>query len=366
MIYRRQRALKVPIIDKDGMLMAMLKDHKSVTNEALKFHRDEIRKMVTIEDIDKQAEFRTSIQRKIYARAQARFKYIPKMSFNITCVNSINEPIKEYAKRTRKYKKLLEKNPNAKKQKIRPPRFRRMDLRLRNYHFRVDLDAAIPIVQIGFRPEDGSGVELHPFAIQGSQRYFDKFRNRDTKNTIAFLSYKKGRFWISLVFMEEVNCRHPQNFLGLDAGMYSNLNVWYPTLVDSRGIIIKSSADHPVSAGDDPRLGAIRLVKFAKKNNAAVITEDLKELNRSRSGKRFGIPLAKYIRELKLVCEDYAVPLLDIAPRYTSQMCSSCEHTHKDNRDGIKFLCLKCGHEDHADVNASINIARKGARGETL
>jgi len=49
-----------------------------------------------------------------------------------------------------------------------------------------------------------------------------------------------------------------------------------------------------------------------------------------------------------------------IKPNYTSQQCSKCSHTEKNNRNGNVFLCKKCGYELDADLNASRNIARIG------
>ena len=49
-----------------------------------------------------------------------------------------------------------------------------------------------------------------------------------------------------------------------------------------------------------------------------------------------------------------------VVAAYTSQRCCPCGYTHKDNRDGRKFLCRRCGHSDHADCNAGSNIEKAG------
>ena len=50
-----------------------------------------------------------------------------------------------------------------------------------------------------------------------------------------------------------------------------------------------------------------------------------------------------------------------VNPAYTSQQCNVCGHTEKGNRKSqSEFECLKCGHKDNADINASKNIRGKG------
>lgn len=47
-----------------------------------------------------------------------------------------------------------------------------------------------------------------------------------------------------------------------------------------------------------------------------------------------------------------------VDPRYTSQKCSACGHTSKNNRRSQSvFSCETCGHTEHADLNAAKNIA---------
>lgn len=58
------------------------------------------------------------------------------------------------------------------------------------------------------------------------------------------------------------------------------------------------------------------------------------------------------------------IPTVPIEPAYTSQMCAltECEHTERANRHKHRFKCRSCGHQDHADRNASVNIVKKGLR----
>jgi len=49
-------------------------------------------------------------------------------------------------------------------------------------------------------------------------------------------------------------------------------------------------------------------------------------------------------------------PVLAVNPKFTSQECSACHHVSAGNRDGEKFICVSCGHIDHADTQASRTI----------
>ena len=46
-----------------------------------------------------------------------------------------------------------------------------------------------------------------------------------------------------------------------------------------------------------------------------------------------------------------------VDPRYTSQACSQCGHTCRENRvSQSRFVCQSCGHTANADLNAALNI----------
>ena len=51
-----------------------------------------------------------------------------------------------------------------------------------------------------------------------------------------------------------------------------------------------------------------------------------------------------------------------VPPQFTSQTCSNCGETSKMSRnssDKTKFLCVFCGHDDHADIQAANNILHR-------
>ena len=79
-------------------------------------------------------------------------------------------------------------------------------------------------------------------------------------------------------------------------------------------------------------------------------------LNRVIAGSNWG--------QLKTMLEYKAQKLVKVAPHFTSQECSECGHTEKDNRKTqASFKCLECKYEVNADVNASINVLNKGLVG---
>jgi transposase len=47
-----------------------------------------------------------------------------------------------------------------------------------------------------------------------------------------------------------------------------------------------------------------------------------------------------------------------VPPAFTSQRCSACGHTARENRESqAVFLCVACGFACNADVNAAVNVA---------
>jgi IS605 OrfB family transposase len=58
------------------------------------------------------------------------------------------------------------------------------------------------------------------------------------------------------------------------------------------------------------------------------------------------------------------VPLVQVDPAYTSQTCSRCGHVDRKNRvNQATFICRSCGVVASADLNAAVNIAKRGVDG---
>jgi putative transposase len=45
--------------------------------------------------------------------------------------------------------------------------------------------------------------------------------------------------------------------------------------------------------------------------------------------------------------------VVGVDPRNTSQTCADCRHVAKESREGARFVCVSCGHQADADVNAA-------------
>jgi putative transposase len=79
-------------------------------------------------------------------------------------------------------------------------------------------------------------------------------------------------------------------------------------------------------------------------------------LNRSIMHQGWG----SFARILAYKLEERGGTLVTVNPAYTSQTCSWCGTIDKLSRESqSRFVCRNCGFEEHADINASLNILRR-------
>ena len=80
-------------------------------------------------------------------------------------------------------------------------------------------------------------------------------------------------------------------------------------------------------------------------------------LNRSIQDAGWG----QLARMLAYKAEEAGRELRVVAPQFTSQRCSRCEHTDEASRGSqAVFRCTACGFEAHADINAACNVLWAG------
>ena len=79
-------------------------------------------------------------------------------------------------------------------------------------------------------------------------------------------------------------------------------------------------------------------------------------LNRSILEQRWGVLL----HQLQYKAEWAGKKVVEVPPAFTSQICSACGVVCPANRRGKRYTCSTCGVAMDADVNAAVNILRRG------
>jgi len=104
-----------------------------------------------------------------------------------------------------------------------------------------------------------------------------------------------------------------------------------------------------------------KIVEIAKESNAGIKLEKLDGIrNDKKHTKSFNYVLNSWSfyqleKFIKYKAKLEGIPVTYVEPKNTSKECSWCRSI--GIREGKLFKCPHCGHVDHADVNASFNIA---------
>src|SRR5215212_12053414 len=101
---------------------------------------------------------------------------------------------------------------------------------------------------------------------------------------------------------------------------------------------------------------------------ATIVVENLTNIRKRVKGRSqtqtqrriHGWSFAQLKSFIEYKAEERGCTVVAVDPRHTSQACSCCGHTARNNRRSRgRFVCRKCGFELHADLNAARNIAAK-------
>ncbi len=103
-----------------------------------------------------------------------------------------------------------------------------------------------------------------------------------------------------------------------------------------------------------------KIVQEAKNSGMGIKLEYLNGIRNAKSGRNFRYSLNSWsFYQLQIMIEYKArllgIPVVYVDPYNTSRECSRCGQI--GSRSEKSFKCPNCGHVDHADANASFNIA---------
>ena len=135
-------------------------------------------------------------------------------------------------------------------------------------------------------------------------------------------------------------------------------------IVEAPDAIRKKESNYHVTVN---RNIANAVVSFARKCGCGKIQmEDLRGFHQAHKdnrmlGKWTYFQLQEFIRQK---ADYYGIEVVKVDPQNTSQTCSICGYTSKENRlSQAVFKCIRCGAEMNADFNAARNIAMKRNNG---
>jgi len=111
------------------------------------------------------------------------------------------------------------------------------------------------------------------------------------------------------------------------------------------------------------------VVEFTKRfPDPCIALEDLKDMRESidygtRMNRRLhAMPFRATQVFIAYKAAFECIPIASVEAEYTSQGCAltGCEDAERANRRRKRFKCKSCGHQDHSDRNASVNVAKRG------
>lgn len=110
------------------------------------------------------------------------------------------------------------------------------------------------------------------------------------------------------------------------------------------------------------------LVQKAKDTGYGIVLENLKGIRKrttvrkKQRARHAGWSFSQLRQFISYKARLLGVLVQFIDPAYTSQRCSYCGHTEKQNRKTqSEFICQKCGFSIHADHNAALNLSVMGS-----
>ncbi|MEU6796242.1 transposase [Nonomuraea wenchangensis] len=140
-----------------------------------------------------------------------------------------------------------------------------------------------------------------------------------------------------------------------------------PIPAPGRGEVV--GVDRGVAVSAALSTGELLNVRGLRDTEKARLGRLLRKLARARRGSNRRAKVKTAVARLKAREADRRKApgrVRKVNPRHTSQTCNACKHVASESRESqALFLCVACGHQDNADVNAAKNM-RDAAAGHAV
>ena len=238
--------------------------------------------------------------------------------------------------------------------------------------------------------------------LKHRKEYIKKFQKNKWKE--VFVSYRDGKFYVSIVFEVEYKPYTPQGAIGLDVNLkklvyYDGKKVRRKNTPFVKALSLRAKAEeiqkkypkrwrynkrilkrvkslHRKAKNvviDGSRKFAKNLVSFALKKKYAItieeltgLIEELRNMNKKNRWKNFHLDYRTLQNAIITKAIEYNVPVIFVDPRGTSKLCYRCATELVFY--GRLGVCPKCGFIADRDKNASLNIYKRmwGSLGSLL
>jgi len=267
------------------------------------------------------------------------------------------------------------------------PILKRLTAEFDNQDARVDLKRGE--VRVIFKSKD----KWFTLKLKHRKEYIEKFQKYKWKE--VFVSYRNGKFYVSIVFEVEYKPYFPQGAIGLDVNLvklvyYDGKKVRREDTPFVKALSLRAKAEeiqrkyskrwrynkrilnrvrslHRKAKNvviDGSRKFAKRLVLFALKKRHAItleeltgLIEELRSMSKQNRWKTMYLDYRTLQNAIITKAIEYNVPVTFIDPRGTSKLCYRCgTELMFYGRLGI---CPRCGFMADRDKNASMNIHKR-------
>ncbi|TQR09856.1 RNA-guided endonuclease TnpB family protein [Psychrobacillus soli] len=278
----------------------------------------------------------------------------------------------------------------SKKKNQKAKTFRRLWCSFNNQNFKVERENGL--FKVSF-PTFEKRIGVPIISKDHQKRWLDKLLSGNVKQGTTELYEKRGRWFVAITLsfvVEQKQARQGEpKTMGIDIGLRQlavatagTTSIFFPG--NEMAYRRRRFASRRRKLGEAKKLHTIRksknkesewmkdanhkisrhIVDFALENGVHLIRmEDLTGIRHSKkSRKEAGRNLHSWSHyQLQLFIEYKAkmagLSIEYVNPKHTSVTCK-CGHIDKRSRKTDTFCCTQCGYLSHADVNASINIAK--------